>query len=249
MKIPVERGKKTEDSPEMDWSRLLRKAGIAFALLIVAAVFILIFSPVPKPSDGTYHPSSPYNQSQGDQPIIRPSPESSTPCGQWLLSGGDRDDYVYLISLSYQDTGTELSAIAESYYLGYNGGYNIRRVRINSNISSQSGDYSSDADMVMFMDSDFKCIKANVTTTVQNRTFSQEVPCSQAQGKTGFNFCADQFTKIKNETITVKAGTFQTGVYSDGNSTIWISDSAEVPIKIISSPNGETMELVSYQRG
>jgi hypothetical protein len=240
--------KKVQDPSKMEWSKLLRQAVVAVALLIIAAVFILIFSPVTKPSEGLYHPSSPYNQSWDNQSIITPSPENATPCTEWILSGGDKDTYTYLISASYSDTGMELSAVLESYYLGYNGGYNMRGVRMNSSVSSQSGDYSSNTDMVMFMDSDFKCIKANVTTTIQNRTFSQEVPCSQAQGRAGFNFCADQFTKIRDETITVKAGTFQAGVYSDGNSTVWISNGTNVPIKVISSPNGEVMELVSYRQ-
>jgi len=249
MKKIIEKEKKIEDPADMEWNRLLRKAAVAVGLLVIAAIFILIFSPVQNPSNGLYHPSSPYNQSQGNQSIIRPSPENATPCSEWLLSGGDKDTYAYLISASYKDTGMELSAMMESHYLGYNGGYNMRRIRMNSNISSQSGDYSSDADMVTFMDSDFKCIKVNVTTTIQNRTYSQEVSCSQAQGKMGFNFCADQFNKTKDETITVKAGTFQTEVYSDNNSIVWISNSTNVPIKIVSSQNGEVMELVSYKRG
>ena len=246
-------GIKMKEAKDSSWDTLLRRAGFAVALLFIAVIIILLSS-LFAPSNGANDLQS--NLSNQSQTAIKPIPiPQNTTCSSWLLGGGEKDSYSYSLNSNYSGAATSVSAVIESNYLGLIGGYNLRETKLKSTVFSQYAKYSSNADMLIYMDSEFKCVKMNITATVQDKTYSDESPCSEDQ-QMNFKICADSFINIKNETITVKAGTFQTKVYSsnpeaavaaDTNAIVWIAEGVDVPVKSISS-DGE-IELISYQKG
>jgi hypothetical protein len=94
----------------------------------------------------------------------------------------------------------------------------------------------------IYMDENLTCVFQEVNTTVEGKEYKKKIPCSGEMMK----ICEDDLEYLGNETIKVRAGTFNAKVYNFKGAKIWISEEMKIPVKTESEDLN--MELLWVKR-
>jgi len=127
--------------------------------------------------------------------------------------------------------------------------YVIRETRSLIIFNTSAGTLQGNTTKKAYLDQNtFTCVLQTVNGNVGKKKVSDVAGCENTlPNYNPYTLCADDMQRIRSETISVKAGVFNTVLYQakDG-AKYWASDGVYVPIKI--QTNVSITELVSYEK-
>lgn len=217
---------------------ILIQTALIFVLFALAIAMFLFTSYIPPKVEELENISQIFTS-----PNVTASAANVTECKNILFKAGKKDDYTYNIQIT---APIQFTSVLRSYFVGeeeFEGQrYYIRATDTTISGVPEVGEGTSRAKA--YFNANWSCQFQIVEVSMAGRNFTQRTPC----GEDIFTACADEFEFIKNETIDVPAGRFDTQLWQskDGKSKVWIGR-IPAPIKVLAG--NITMVLVEYKEG